>query len=51
MKEAAGVMHLTLLRNRQLKIILITLCVVWIPAEAMAGSLPEVRVSNVRRAF
>ncbi|MDT8301739.1 MAG: hypothetical protein RQ760_09675 [Sedimentisphaerales bacterium] len=34
-----------------LKIILIMLCVVWIPVEVMAGNLPEVRVSNVRRVF
>ena len=39
------------LEKRQLEIILITLWVVWIPAEAMAEKLPEVRVSNIRRVF
>lgn len=34
-----------------LKFILITLCVVFLSAEAVAGDLPEVRVSNVRRVF
>ena len=39
------------MNKKQLKIILIMLCVVWIPVAVMAGSRPEVRVSNVRRVF
>ncbi|MBW7990460.1 MAG: hypothetical protein FVQ84_10650 [Planctomycetes bacterium] len=39
------------LEKIQLKTILTTLCVVFISTEAMAGKLPEVRVSNVRRVF
>ncbi len=39
------------LNKRQLKIILITLCVVFIAKEVMAGNRPGVRVSNVRRVF
>jgi len=39
------------MKKIQLKIIIITLGVVFISAEAMAENLPEVRVSNVRRVF
>jgi hypothetical protein len=34
-----------------LKIIMLVISVVWIPAEAMAWSRPGVKVSNIRRAF
>ena len=44
-------MHLEFLRKRQLKIILIALCVVFVAGEVIAGSRPVVRVSNVRRVF
>lgn len=44
-------MDLKHLRKKQLKINLITLCVVWIHVEAMVGNLTEVKVSNVRRVF
>jgi len=39
------------MKKIQLKIIIITLGVVFISAEAMAENLPEVRVSNVRRVW
>ncbi len=51
LRKRIRIMHLKLLIRRQLKIILITLWVVWIPAEVMGGNWPEVRVSNVRRVF
>ena len=44
-------MNLKLYKKINLKIILITLCVVFLSGEARAGRQPEVRVSNVRRVF
>ena len=44
-------MDLKILGKKHLKIILIMLCVVWIPVAARAEKLPEVRVTNVRRVF
>ena len=38
MKRGTRVMHLRFLRNKQLKIILITLCVFFVSVEARAGS-------------
>ena len=51
MKRCAGTMDLKILGKKHLKIILTTLWVVFISAEAMAENLPEVRVSNARRVF
>lgn len=46
-----NIQHMKFLNKIYLKIILITLCVVFVSAEAVAEKLPEVRVSNVRRVF